>query len=451
MIAEGDNVLSRTPEMLPVLKEAGVVDSGGQGLMEVMRGARDGLLGKEVEVTVEADRPMTVAGARSEIAAPEADIRFGYCTEFIINLEKPMEETEEDAFKAYLESIGDSIVVVADDDLVKVHVHTNHPGLAFEKALTYGSLSRMKIDNMREEHHERLIQNAEKLAAEQKREEEEKKAAQSVRKPYGFIAVSVGDGLGEIFKGIGADCLIEGGQTMNPSTEDVLNAVDQVNADVIFVLPNNKNIILAAEQAASPGQGQAPGGDSVQDGSPGNHSPHQLCPRSVPGGEPGQHDPGDGRREDGTGHLRGEAHHHRRQRDPRGRYHGHRGSGDPGGGDIRPVHGPGGPESHDGRGVRAYKHLLRQRCDGGGGGEAPGPCEGGMPRLRGGAEPGRSAHLLLFDVCGIIGEKGAARGCSALFFREGGGIPQIQEESVSYERTANHIPEGNRRKDGPSV
>lgn len=251
VIAEGDNVLSRTPEMLPVLKEAGVVDSGGQGLMEVMRGARDGLLGKEVEVTVEADRPMTVAGARSEITAPEADIRFGYCTEFIINLEKPMEETEEDAFKAYLESIGDSIVVVADDDLVKVHVHTNHPGLAFEKALTYGSLSRMKIDNMREEHHERLIQNAEKLAAEQKREEEEKKAAQSVRKPYGFIAVSVGDGLGEIFKGIGADCLIEGGQTMNPSTEDVLNAVDQVNADVIFVLPNNKNIILAAEQAAS--------------------------------------------------------------------------------------------------------------------------------------------------------------------------------------------------------
>ena len=247
VIEYGDYVLSQTPEMLPVLKEAGVVDSGGQGLMEVLKGARDGLLGREVDFEADSGRPMTVAGARSEAVAAETDIRFGYCTEFIINLEHPMEESTEEEFKTYLESIGDSIVVVADDDLVKVHVHTNHPGLAFEKALTYGSLSRMKIDNMREEHHERLIQNAERLAAEQKREEEEK---QKPRKPYGFIAVSMGDGMGEIFKGIGADCLIEGGQTMNPSTEDVLNAVDQVNADVIFVLPNNKNIILAAEQAA---------------------------------------------------------------------------------------------------------------------------------------------------------------------------------------------------------
>ncbi|HJC46920.1 MAG TPA: DAK2 domain-containing protein [Candidatus Lachnoclostridium pullistercoris] len=252
VIEQGDYVLSQTPEMLPVLKEAGVVDSGGQGLMEVLKGVRDGLLGKEVEFSEDGDRIMTVAGARSEALAPEADIRFGYCTEFIINLEHPMDEKTEGEFKAYLESIGDSIVVVADEDLVKVHVHTNHPGLAFEKALTYGSLSRMKVDNMREEHHERLIQNAEKLAAEQKKKEEKAQP----RKPYGFIAVSMGDGLGEIFRGIGADCLIEGGQTMNPSTEDVLNAVDQVNADVIFILPNNKNIILAAEQAAGLAEGK---------------------------------------------------------------------------------------------------------------------------------------------------------------------------------------------------
>ena len=249
VIAEGDNVLSRTPEMLPVLKEAGVVDSGGQGLMEVMRGARDGLLGKEVEVTVEADRPMTVAGARSEIAAPEADIRFGYCTEFIINLKKPMEETEEDAFKAYLESIGDSIVVVADDDLVKVHVHTNHPGLAFEKALTYGSLSRMKIDNMREEHQEKLIRDAEKTAEQQAQAAELKK--KEPRKPVGFITVSIGNGMNEIFHELGVDYIIEGGQTMNPSTDDMLTAIDQVNADHIFIFPNNKNIILAANQAQS--------------------------------------------------------------------------------------------------------------------------------------------------------------------------------------------------------
>ena len=242
VIEHGDYVLSQTPEMLPVLKEAGVVDSGGQGLMQVLKGARDGLLGKEVDLQIEVfPRP-----ASGVVAAPEAeaDIKFGYCTEFIVNLEKPYDEHTEKEFKAYLESIGDSIVVVSDDDLVKVHVHTNHPGLAFERGLTYGSLSRMKVDNMREEHHERLIQNAEKIAEEQKEAVNEEP-----RKPYGFIAVSMGDGLGEIFQGIGADCLIEGGQTMNPSTEDVLNAVDKVNADTIFVLPNNKNIILAAEQA----------------------------------------------------------------------------------------------------------------------------------------------------------------------------------------------------------
>ena len=254
VIEQGDYVLSQTPEMLPVLKEAGVVDSGGQGLMVVLKGARDGLTGGEVDFSSDEGRTMTVAGARSEAMAAETDIRFGYCTEFIINLDHPMDEKTEEEFKSYLESIGDSIVVVADDDLVKVHVHTNHPGLAFEKALTFGSLSRMKVDNMREEHHERLIRNAEQVAAEQKKEEEERK--KKARKPYGFIAVSMGDGLGEIFKGIGADCIIEGGQTMNPSTEDVLGAADQVNADVIFILPNNKNIILAAEQAASLAEGK---------------------------------------------------------------------------------------------------------------------------------------------------------------------------------------------------
>ncbi|MDO5349176.1 MAG: DAK2 domain-containing protein [Lachnospiraceae bacterium] len=257
VIEEGDYVLSQTPEMLPVLKQAGVVDSGGQGLMQVLKGCLDGLQGKEISLAVEsAPKP---ASASAAVSAPmdksqidTADIKFGYCTEFIINTEKEFTDEDELSFKAYLEELGDSIVVVADEDVVKVHVHTNHPGLAFEKALTYGSLSRMKIDNMREEHQERLIQDAEKVAAQQKAEDEAKKAAKTEdkpRKPFGFIAVSVGEGLTEIFKGIGADYLIEGGQTMNPSTEDILNAVEHVNADTIFVLPNNKNIILAAEQA----------------------------------------------------------------------------------------------------------------------------------------------------------------------------------------------------------
>ncbi len=250
VIEHGDYVLSQTPEMLPVLKQAGVVDSGGQGLMQVVKGAFDGLAGKEVDLTVPGAG--TSSAGRSQLGSAAgasdldtADIRFGYCTEFIINVEKHYDESTEHSFKAYLESIGDSIVVVSDDDVVKVHVHTNDPGLAIQKALTYGSLSRMKIDNMREEHQERLIQNAEKLAAEAKAADMELKP----RKSYGFIAVSVGGGLGEIFRGIGADYLIEGGQTMNPSTEDMLNAIEKVNADTIYILPNNKNIILAAEQA----------------------------------------------------------------------------------------------------------------------------------------------------------------------------------------------------------
>ena len=260
VIEQGDYVLSQTPEMLPVLKQAGVVDSGGQGLMQVLKGALDGLNGKEVDMTIPASTGAGVSAMTSGKSAAgssdieTADIKFGYCTEFIINLEKEYTEKDEHEFKAYLESLGDSIVVVSDDDVVKVHVHTNDPGLAIQKALTYGSLSRMKIDNMREEHHERLIQNAEKLAKEQKDQEEREKAEQAKaseepRKPAGFIAVSVGEGLSEIFRGIGADYIIEGGQTMNPSTEDMLNAIAKVNAKTIYIFPNNKNIVLAANQA----------------------------------------------------------------------------------------------------------------------------------------------------------------------------------------------------------
>lgn len=249
IIKHGDYVLSQTPEMLPVLKQAGVVDSGGQGLMVVIKGAYDAFLGKEVDYTLETVSS-GVSMVSDDIPLDEADIKFGYCTEFIINLDKPMPESEEKSFKDFLESIGDSIVLVADDEIVKVHVHTNQPGEAFTRALTYGSLSRMKVDNMREEHHERLIKNAEKMAAQQKAEEEKAKANEP-KKKYGFIAVSVGEGLDEIFKGLNVDYIISGGQTMNPSTEDILNAVDKVNAENIFVLPNNKNIILAANQAES--------------------------------------------------------------------------------------------------------------------------------------------------------------------------------------------------------
>lgn len=237
IIEEAERVLATTPDLLPVLKEAGVVDSGGQGLVEVLKGAYDAYLGKEVDYTFEAPKSAPVKVS----AETEAEIKFGYCTEFIIVLDKKFEHKDEMEFKAFLESIGDSIVCVADDDIVKIHVHTNHPGQAIEKALTYGSLSRLKIDNMREEHEEKLIKDASKIAAQQKAEEP--------RKEMGFISVSIGEGIGEIFKGLGVDYLIEGGQTMNPSTEDMLNAIDKVNAEHIFILPNNKNIILAANQA----------------------------------------------------------------------------------------------------------------------------------------------------------------------------------------------------------
>ena len=248
VIEEADAVLQKTPDMLPVLKEAGVVDSGGQGLVEVLKGAYDAFLGKEVDYSFEA--PKKESAVRIS-AQTEAEIRFGYCTEFIIMLEKAYDEKTELEFKAFLESIGDSIVVVSDDDIVKVHVHTNDPGLAIQRALTYGSLSKMKIDNMRLEHEEKLIKDASRIAREEKeREETRAEEKQEPRKGMGFISVSIGEGVGEIFRGLGVDYLIEGGQTMNPSTEDMLEAIEKVNADNIFILPNNKNIILAANQAS---------------------------------------------------------------------------------------------------------------------------------------------------------------------------------------------------------
>ena len=248
VIAYADEVLSKTPEMLPVLKQAGVVDSGGQGLMQVLKGAYDAYLGKEIDLTVDRKAASLDSGSGkpSFEAQAGAEIKFGYCTEFIIMLNKVFNIKTEMDFKAYLESIGDSIVVVADEDVVKVHVHTNDPGLAIQKALKYGALSNMKIDNMRLEHQEKLFQMS-KQEEKPPREEE----LPGPKKDVGFIAVSVGEGIAEIFKGLGVDYIIEGGQTMNPSTEDVLNAIDMVNADTVFILPNNKNIILAANQAQS--------------------------------------------------------------------------------------------------------------------------------------------------------------------------------------------------------
>ena len=246
VIKHAEYVLNQTPEMLPVLKQAGVVDSGGQGLVQVLKGANDALLGKEIDYSIEG----VSAGSSPEkiTAETEAEIKFGYCTEFIIVLNNPLSDKEELKYKAFLESIGDSIVVVADDEIVKTHVHTNDPGLALQEALKHGSLSKIKIDNMREEHQEKLIKESEKLAKEQAAEEQKTKEP---AKEMGFISVSIGEGMNEVFKGLGVDYIIEGGQTMNPSTEDMLNAIEKVNAKNVFILPNNKNIIMAANQAVS--------------------------------------------------------------------------------------------------------------------------------------------------------------------------------------------------------
>ena len=262
VIKEGDHVLSMTPDMLPVLKQAGVVDSGGQGLMQVMKGALDSLQGKEIDYSIETPekQPAAETGSASyNIEAQAAqEIKFAYCTQFLIMLEKPISTRQETEFKEYLESIGDSIVVVADDEIVKVHVHTNDPGLAMQRGLTYGSLTTIIIENMKLERDEKISALKEKEMqsetiedVEKQLKDEEAPKEQEPPKEMGFISVSIGDGINEIFQGLGVDYIIEGGQTMNPSTEDMLNAIEKVNAKNIFILPNNKNIILAANQAAS--------------------------------------------------------------------------------------------------------------------------------------------------------------------------------------------------------
>lgn len=253
VVAYGNEVLEQTPEMLPVLKEAGVVDSGGKGLMTVLEGCLACIKGEEVaKLSIEpATNSAPINNKKQGTGSSfETDIKFGYCTEFIILLDKEFTDKDEEEFKNYLLSIGDSLVVVADDDIVKVHVHTNHPGQAFEKGLTYGELSRMKVDNMREEHREQLVQAQD---VEKARQQEAEKAVATVsnepRKAMGIVAVSIGQGMNEIFRGLGVDYLVEGGQTMNPSTEDMLGAIAHVNANTVFVFPNNKNIIMAANQA----------------------------------------------------------------------------------------------------------------------------------------------------------------------------------------------------------
>ena len=257
IIDYAEEVLAKTPDILPVLKEAGVVDSGGQGLVVVLRGLYDALTGKVTDFTITEPNAEFKAGSSMPgkgAAIDNADIKFGYCTEFIIMLEKPFDENTEAEFKKFLSSIGDSIVCVNLDDIVKVHVHTNHPGQAFEKGLEYGQLTKMKVDNMREEHNQKVIAQSEyqsAVAADAMKKREEEKAENTPKKDFGFITIAAGEGLAEIFKGLGVDEVIQGGQTMNPSTEDILNAAEKINADTIFVLPNNSNIILASNQAAS--------------------------------------------------------------------------------------------------------------------------------------------------------------------------------------------------------
>ena len=271
------HILEQTPEMLPVLKEAGVVDSGGQGLYEFLAGALSAYRGEEVDLTFEAGpAPAPKAAPVDSKALSTSDIKFGYCTEFIIESEQELQEEQEAELKTYLASMGDSIVCVCMDSVVKVHVHTNHPGSVIEKALTYGFLTNLKIDNMRLEHNEKVVKEAERALAAKKEVEaktrkneaakkEENADAEEAplnlevtqlfrqgrRKEVGFVAVCSGAGLTQIFKGMSVDEVIEGGQTMNPSTEDILEAVKKVDADNVFVLPNNKNIVLAARQAAA--------------------------------------------------------------------------------------------------------------------------------------------------------------------------------------------------------
>ena len=260
VIKEAEIVLAQTPDMLPVLKQAGVVDSGGQGLVEVLKGAYDAFLGKEMDVSLDFAPKTSAAAEKGPMpstieAQANAEIKFCYCTQFLIMLNKPFNIKQEMDFKEYLSSIGDSIVVVADDEIVKVHVHTNDPGLAMQKALRFGALTTIIIENMRLERDEKVSDMMERQM--QSTELPDKGApavpneetAAAVHKETGFIAVSIGEGMNEIFRSLGVDYIIEGGQTMNPSTEDMLNAIEKINADNIFIFPNNKNIILAANQA----------------------------------------------------------------------------------------------------------------------------------------------------------------------------------------------------------
>lgn len=257
VIKEAEEVLAKTPEMLPVLKQAGVVDSGGQGLVVVLQGAFDALLGKEIDLSIEIPKAkVNTSGLTPNIEAQaNQEIKFCYCTQFLIMLKTPWNIKQEQDFKDFLESIGDSIVVVADDEIVKVHVHTNDPGLAMQKALLYGQLTTIIIENMRLERDEKVSDMMEKEMQQSKTVvskqpvAEETKPVETEHKEVGFIAVSIGEGMNEIFKSLGVDYIIEGGQTMNPSTEDMLNAIDKINAEHIFIFPNNKNIVLAANQA----------------------------------------------------------------------------------------------------------------------------------------------------------------------------------------------------------
>ncbi len=251
----GNASLENTPNLLPVLKQAGVVDSGGQGLMYIFTGMHDCIKNGGDIVTYDIEEFEKIHSAANSVETE--DITFGYCTEFIVNTNEEM-NTEEESIKLrdYLFTIGDSIVAVADTGLIKIHVHTDNPGQALQKALELGDLTNIKIDNMREEHRHRLVSNEEvaiSKAEEAKTEEtnsvQEQQAEETVKKEVGFVVISVGDGLKEIFKGLGVDYVVEGGQTMNPSTEDLINAISKVNADNVFIMPNNKNIILAANQA----------------------------------------------------------------------------------------------------------------------------------------------------------------------------------------------------------
>ncbi|OOM78262.1 DAK2 domain-containing protein [Clostridium sp. BL-8] len=235
------DMLDKTPELLPALKKAKVVDSGGMGLYIILQGMfealKDGIKAEIKDITAGASNN-TLAEATEEI-----DIKFGYCTEFIILGDAKHAK----AFQDEIETLGDSMIVVGYDDVIKVHIHTNDPGLVLSKAVAIGELSKIKIDNMREEHREILINAKDKEISLLKAQSEE---ADNEKKKYGFITVAMGDGISNIFKDLGIDCVIEGGQTMNPSTQDILEAVNGINAEHIFIMPNNKNIIMAANQAA---------------------------------------------------------------------------------------------------------------------------------------------------------------------------------------------------------